>query len=110
MRYNLFRSAQINATAAPGYSSAQAMKALEEVFAKTMPYDMGFDYLGMSFQEQRAQQGVSPAAIFALSLMFVFLILAGALRELVAAVQCPAQHPHRRFRRICGAFVARDAV
>ena len=76
MRYNLFRSAQINATAAPGYSSAQAMKALEEVFSQTMPSDMGFDYIGMSFQEQLAQQGISPAAIFALSLLFVFLILA----------------------------------
>ncbi len=76
MRYNLFRSAQINATAAPGYSSAQAMRALEEVFHETMPTDMGFDYLGMSFQEQKAQQGVPPAAIFALSLLFVFLILA----------------------------------
>jgi multidrug efflux pump len=42
-----------------------------------MPSDMGFDYLGMSFQEQKAQQGVPPAAIFALSLLFVFLILAG---------------------------------
>ncbi len=77
MRYNLFRSAQINATAAAGYSSAQAMKVLEEVFAQTMPSDMGFDYLGMSFQEQKAQQGVPPSAIFALSLLFVFLILAG---------------------------------
>ena len=77
MRYNLFRSAQINATASPGYSSAQAMQALEEVFSQTMPSGMGFDYLGMSFQEQKARQGVSPAAIFSLSLLFVFLILAG---------------------------------
>ena len=76
MRYNLFRSAQINATAAPGYSSGQAMQALEEVFAGTMPAGMGFDYLGMSFQEKKAQQGVPPAAVFALSLLFVFLILA----------------------------------
>ncbi len=76
MRYNLFRSAQINATAAPGYSSQQAMNALEEVFRETMPSDMGFDYMGMSFQEQLAQQGISPAAVFALSLLFVFLILA----------------------------------
>jgi hydrophobic/amphiphilic exporter-1 (mainly G- bacteria), HAE1 family len=76
MRYNLFRSAQINATAAPGYTSSQAMKALEDVFAKTMPADMGFDYLGMSFQEKLAQQGVSPEAVFMLSLLFVFLILA----------------------------------
>lgn len=76
MRYNEYRSAQINATAAPGYSTAQAMKALEDVFAKTMPPEMGFDYLGMSFQEQLASRGVPPAAIFSLSLVFVFLILA----------------------------------
>jgi HAE1 family hydrophobic/amphiphilic exporter-1 len=76
MRYNLYRSAQINGSAAPGYSSAQATKALEEVFAETMPREMGFDYLGMSFQEKKAQQGVSPAAIFGLSFLFVFLILA----------------------------------
>jgi hydrophobic/amphiphilic exporter-1 (mainly G- bacteria), HAE1 family len=76
MRYNLYRSAQINGTAAPGYSSAQAMKALEEVFARTMPPEMGYGYLGMSFQEKKAAQGVPPAAIFALSFLFVFLILA----------------------------------
>jgi HAE1 family hydrophobic/amphiphilic exporter-1 len=76
MRYNLYRSAQINGSAAPGYSSAQATEALEEVFAQTMPREMGFDYLGMSFQEKKAQEGVSPAAIFGLSLLFVFLILA----------------------------------
>ena len=76
MRYNLFRSAQINATAAPGYSSAQAMEALEEVFHQTMPPEMGFDYFGISFQERQAQKGVPPAAIFGLSLLFVFLILA----------------------------------
>jgi len=76
MRYNLYRCAQINGSAAPGYSSAQAMKALEQVFAQTMPPEMGYDYLGMSFQENKAQQGVPPAAIFALSFLFVFLILA----------------------------------
>jgi HAE1 family hydrophobic/amphiphilic exporter-1 len=76
MRYNLFRSAQIIAMAAPGFSSAQAMKALEEVFAQTMPREMGFDYSGMSFQEQKAQKGVSTTAIFAFSLFCVFLILA----------------------------------
>ena len=76
MRYNLFRSAQINGSAAPGYSSNQATAALEEVFAQTMPKEMGFDYAGMSFQEKKAQEGVSPFAIFGLSLVFVFLILA----------------------------------
>jgi len=76
LRYNLFRSAQINGSAAPGYSSGQANQALEEVFAKTMGPEMGFDYMGMSFQEQAAQKGVKPAAVFGLSLLFVFLILA----------------------------------
>ena len=76
MRYNLYRSAQIIGSAAPGYSSAQAMAALEEVFAETMPPEMGYDYLGISFQEKKAQQGVSPAVIFGFSLLFVFLILA----------------------------------
>ncbi|MCX5771899.1 MAG: efflux RND transporter permease subunit [Candidatus Hydrogenedentes bacterium] len=76
LRYNQFRSAQINATAAEGYSSAQAMAALEQVFAQTMPAGMGFDYTGISFQERLAQQGVPPSAVFGLSLVFVFLILA----------------------------------
>ena len=76
MRYNLYRSAQINASGAPGVSSAQVMKALEEVFAETMPSDMGYDYMGMSFQEKKAQEGISPMVIFAFSLLCVFLILA----------------------------------
>jgi len=75
-RYNMFRCSQINASVSPGYSTAQAMKALEEVFDETMPSGMGFDYAGMSYQEQQAAQGVPPAAIFGLSLLFVFLILA----------------------------------
>jgi len=76
MRYNQYRSAQIFGNAAPGYSSAQAMKALEDVFAKTMPREMGYDYIGMSYQEKKAQEGISASAIFGFSLFCVFLILA----------------------------------
>ena len=76
LRYNEYRSAQINGSAAPGYSSLQAMSALEETFRQTMPNEMGYDYLGISFQEKKAQEGVSPATVFGLSLLFVFLILA----------------------------------
>ena len=76
MRYNLYRAAQLNVAPAPGFSSSQAMQALEEVFRQSMPREMGFDYLGMSFQEKRAMEGVSVSVIFALSLIFVFLILA----------------------------------
>jgi HAE1 family hydrophobic/amphiphilic exporter-1 len=76
MRYDLHRSAQIIGSAAPGYSSAQAMKALEDVFDQTMPREMGYDYMGMSFQEKKAQEGVSSSVVFGFSLLFVFLILA----------------------------------
>ena len=76
MRFNEYRAAQIFALTAPGYSSGQAMKALEEVFAATMPPEMGFDYMGMSFQEHAATEGVPAGVIFGFSLLFVFLILA----------------------------------
>src|SRR6266404_4491741 len=76
MRYDEYRSAQINGSAAPGYSSDQATAALEEVFKQAMPREMGFDYMGMSYQEQKARQGVPAWAIFGFSLVFVFLVLA----------------------------------
>jgi HAE1 family hydrophobic/amphiphilic exporter-1 len=76
MRYNEYRSAQINGSAAPGYSSDQATAALEDVFKQTMPSEMGFDYMGMSYQEQKAREGIPASVIFGFSLLFVFLILA----------------------------------
>jgi len=76
MRYNLHRCAQLNVNGKGGASSFQIMAALQDVFAKTMPREMGFDYKDMSFQEQQAQKGVPPTVIFGLSLLFVFLILA----------------------------------
>ncbi len=75
-RYNEYRATQIFGAAAPGYSSGQAMAALEEVFAKTMPASMAFDYTGMSFQEKKAAEGIPPSLIYAMSIFFVFLILA----------------------------------
>ena len=76
LRFDEYRSAQINGSAAPGFSSDQASAALEDVFKQKMPREMGFDYSGISFQEQKARQGVPAAAIFGLSLLFVFLVLA----------------------------------
>jgi HAE1 family hydrophobic/amphiphilic exporter-1 len=58
VRFNGYRAAQINASVAPGYSSGQAMAALEEVFAQSMPREMGYDYAGMSFQEKVAAESV----------------------------------------------------
>jgi len=101
MRYNMYRSAQINATAAPGYSSSQVMQALEEVFSQNMPAGMGFDYLGISFQEKKAQESVPPAAIFSLSLLFVFLILAGLYESWSLPFSVLLSTPIA----VCGAFL-----
>ncbi len=73
-RFNLFRAAQITGSAAPGYSSGQAMDALEQVGAATLPREIGFDWSDLSYQEKKAAG--TAAGIFALSLVFVFLILA----------------------------------
>ncbi len=76
MRFNLYRSAQINAAPAPGYSGGELMAAMEEVYEETKTEQMGYTYSGMSYQTKLAAEGVSPLAIFGLSLLFVFLILA----------------------------------
>jgi len=76
MRYNEYRSAQINAAAAPGYSADQARAALVDAFKQTMPSEMGYDWAGMSYQEVKAEEGVPASVIFAFSLLFVFLVLA----------------------------------
>jgi multidrug efflux pump len=74
-RFNEYNAAQLNITGAPGYSSGQIRAALEDVFKKTMPPGAGFDYSGMSYQEQQAELGIPSWAVFGLSLLFVFLIL-----------------------------------
>ena len=102
LRYNEYPSAQINGTTAPGYSANQAMKALEEVFAQTMSSDMGYDYLGMSFQEKKASQGVSPALVFSLSVVCVFLILAAQFESWSLPVSVLLGTPIA----VLGAFIA----
>ncbi len=76
LHYNEYPAAQLNITGKPGYSSGQVMDAIQQVFKQTMPPGMGYDYSGMSYEEQQATKGISPAAIFSLSLLVVFLILA----------------------------------
>jgi HAE1 family hydrophobic/amphiphilic exporter-1 len=76
LRFNEYNAAQLNIVGAPGYSSGQVRGALEQVFHETMPPGMGFSYQGMSFQEQRAAEGIPAWQVFGLSLLFVFLILA----------------------------------
>jgi len=72
--YNLYRSAEIDGDNAPGYSSGQAMKAMEELAEQYMPEGMGYEWSGISYQEIKA--GNLAPLIFGLSLVFVFLFLA----------------------------------
>src|ERR1041384_6207447 len=73
-RFNVYRAAQIIGAAAPGYSSGQAMDALEQVAKETLPAEMSYDWADLSYQERKASG--TAATGFALSLIFVFLILA----------------------------------
>jgi hydrophobic/amphiphilic exporter-1 (mainly G- bacteria), HAE1 family len=72
-RFNLFRSVEINGVPGRGYTSGQALTALEDVFKQTMPREMGFAYSSLSYQEK-----VAPPAgpTFVLAIVFVFLLLA----------------------------------
>lgn len=72
-RLNLFRSAEIGGSPNDGYSSAQALDALEEVAKETLPADMSYDYINLSYQEKHSPGG---GTVFFMALVFVFLILA----------------------------------
>lgn len=73
-RFNMLRAAEVTGAPASGYSSAEALDALEEVAKEVLPSDMTFSWNGMSYQEKKASGQLS--VIFMFSLLFVFLILA----------------------------------
>ena len=101
LRFNGHRAAQINGMLWPWYSSGQGMAAFEEVFDQSMPPTMGYDYMGMSYQEKVAAEGVSPVVVFALSLLAVFLILAALYESWALPVSVLLATPIAIF----GAFV-----
>ena len=72
-RFNLYNAAEIMGAPAPGYSSGQAMKAIEEVM-KTMPSETGYEWSGLTLQEKKSE-GQAPI-IFGMAVLFVFLLLA----------------------------------
>ena len=73
-RFNLFRAAQVIGNAAPGYSSGQALDALEEVARATLPPEIGYEWADLSYQEKQVSGTATRS--FALSIAFVFIILA----------------------------------
>ncbi len=72
--YNIYRSIEINGSPKPGFSSGQAIEALKEVAAQTLPDGYGYEFSGLSREE--VQAGSSSTMIFAISIIFVFLFLA----------------------------------
>lgn len=76
IRQNMYNASMLDVVGSEGASSGQVMEALESVFARTMPSDMGYSYSGMSYQEQKAAQGVGIGTFFAISGVFAFLLLA----------------------------------
>jgi HAE1 family hydrophobic/amphiphilic exporter-1 len=74
VRFNLYRSVEVQGIQAPGYSSGQALDALEEVAKATLPNTMGYAWNGLAYQQKKAQG--SSIQVLGLALVFVFLILA----------------------------------
>ncbi|MBP5975318.1 efflux RND transporter permease subunit [Brasilonema sp. CT11] len=79
--YNLFRSIEINGAAAPGYSSGQSIQAMQQVAKEVLPAGFGYEWSGVAAEEQ--QSGGQAPLIFALGLVFVFLVLAAQYENYV---------------------------
>ncbi len=79
-RYNLYPTAQINGSPAPGYSSGQAIELMEHMAREKLPQSMGFEWTGMSYQENQLKHSTriqdNATFILVLSIVFVFLVLA----------------------------------
>jgi HAE1 family hydrophobic/amphiphilic exporter-1 len=75
-RFNEFRAVEITGSPAHGYSTDQAMKALEQVAHQVLPKGMGYEWNALSYQQDKASKQIGPIAIFGFSLFVVFLILA----------------------------------
>jgi HAE1 family hydrophobic/amphiphilic exporter-1 len=105
IRYNLFRAAELTGQPAPGFSSAQAMKAMEEVASNVLPANMGYEWTNMSYQEKKAEG--SAVVIFAFSLIFVFLILAAQYESWSLPFSILLGTPFALFGALLGLYVAR---
>ncbi len=104
-RFNLFRAAQLTGQPAPGYSSAQALQALEEVAAEVLPADMSYAWADMSYQEKAAEG--TGSVVFLMALVFVFLILAAQYESWSLPLSVMLGTPIAVFGAIGGLWIAR---
>jgi HAE1 family hydrophobic/amphiphilic exporter-1 len=104
-RFNLYRSAEVSGAPAPGYSSAQALTALEETANKILPQTMGFAWANMSYQEKESSGSAGP--IFIMAILFVFLILAAQYESWKLPFSVLLGIPFSLFGAFLGLFLAR---
>ena len=105
VRFNLYRSAEITGIPAPGYSSGQAIAALEEVAGKTLPSQMGYEWNAMSYQEKKATG--TAAVVFVFALVMVFLVLAAQYESWSLPFSVLLGTPFAVFGAFLGLFLAR---
>jgi HAE1 family hydrophobic/amphiphilic exporter-1 len=104
-RFNMFRSTELSGVPAPGYSSAQALTALQEVSAQVLPVGWGYDWSNMSYQEKKAAG--SSGAIFVMALVFVFLLLSAQYESWALPVSVLLGTPFAVFGAMLGLWLAR---
>ncbi len=104
-RFNLFRAVEVTGSPGKGYTSAQAMKALEEVANDVLPDDMGYAWNAMSYQENKASGSL--IMILAFSLLFVFLILSAQYESWSLPISILMGTPFAIFGALAALYVAR---
>jgi len=104
-RFNLYRSAEVSGQPAAGYSSAQALAALEEVAKQTLPVDMSYSWANMSYQEKAAEG--TGSVVFIMALVFVFLILAAQYESWSLPLSVMLGTPIAVFGAMAGLWIAR---
>jgi len=105
-RFNLYRAIELSGGPASGYTSAQALNALEEVAENTLPADMGYEWSNMSYQEKKASG--TGGVVFVFSLLFVFLILAAQYESWSLPFSILLGTPFAVFGAFAALFVSRN--
>jgi HAE1 family hydrophobic/amphiphilic exporter-1 len=106
-RFNLYRAIELTGGPAPGYTSAQALDALESVAGQVLPTGMGYAWSNMSYQEKAASG--TGAVVFVFSLLFVFLILAAQYESWSLPLSILMGTPFAIFGAFLALFLARMA-
>jgi HAE1 family hydrophobic/amphiphilic exporter-1 len=104
-RFNLYRSAEVTGAPAVGFSSAQAMAALEAVAKETLPEDVGYDWSNVSYQEKKAAG--SGSVVFVFAMLFVFLILAAQYESWALPMTVILGTPFAALGAFLGLYLAR---